>query len=105
LPLGESRAFDLAGPEALTHRTLVTRAAALHRRTPLLVPIPLSLVRAFAALLERFSSNPPLTPAMLEVLQHDDRIDDHAGAEMLGLRLTPVDEMLRRYVGPEVHEA
>ena len=38
---------------------------------------------------------------MLEVLQHDDDIDPGPALALLGIELTPLDDTLRRYVGPE----
>jgi NADH dehydrogenase len=94
-------ALDLGGPECLTHRELVMRAAALYGSRPRIVPIPLPLARAAVALLERALPDPPVTRAMFDILQHDDRVDEAKCCERLGLRLTPLDETLRRYVGPE----
>ena len=54
----------------------------------------------FAAVVERLLANPPVTSAMLEVLQHDDRIDEATSCEQLGITLRPLDETLRSYVGP-----
>lgn len=96
-----SRALDLAGPEALQQRELVTRVAALHGRRPRILPIPVGLARGLAALAARWIADPPVTPAMLEVLEHDDRIDPKPAFDELGLTPTPLDETLRRYTGPE----
>ena len=101
LPELADRVFDLGGPECLSHRDLVLRAAALYGKLPHVIPVPLALVRSFAALGERLSKDPPLTRAMLEVLQHDDRVDALAASTPLGIELTPLDETLRRYVGPD----
>jgi uncharacterized protein YbjT (DUF2867 family) len=98
-------ALDLAGPESLSQRDLVLRAAALYGRTPRIIPIPLVLVRSFAAVAERILANPPLTRAMLDVLEQNDRIDPAPACEQLGLRLTPLDETLRRTVGPGTEAA
>jgi hypothetical protein len=38
---------------------------------------------------------------MLEVLEHDDRIDPRPCCERLGLTLTPLDETLRRCLREE----
>lgn len=92
-------ALDLGGPESLTHRDLVLRAAALYGRAPRIVPVPRWLVRGFAALVER-AADPPLTRAMLGVLEHDDRVDPGPACQRLGLSLTPLDTTLRRCVGP-----
>jgi NADH dehydrogenase len=93
--------LDLAGPESLTHRELVSRAAKLIAREPRFLPIPLAVASLFARLAERFADDPPLTPAMLEVLEHDDRIDPSPACARLGLTLTPLDETLRRCLQEE----
>ncbi|MGI9430885.1 MAG: NAD(P)H-binding protein [Myxococcota bacterium] len=93
---GESQALDLAGPESLPSHELVRRAAALLGTSPRTVPIPLGLVRFAAACFERFSADPPLTRAMLGVLEHDDAIDPGPACRALGIELTPLDVSLRR---------
>jgi uncharacterized protein YbjT (DUF2867 family) len=99
---GESMTLDLAGPEQLSQRELIARAAAvLGREGPRIVGIPIGFARVFAALMARISANPPITPAMFEILQHDDRVDQGASCQRLGLTLTPLDETLRFCVGPE----
>ena len=92
----ESHVFDLAGPEPLAHRELVGRvAAALGVEGPRVIPIPRFAVGTFASLAEHILANPPLTKAMLGVLEHDDEIDPAPAAASLGLELTPLDETLR----------
>lgn len=93
--------LDLGGPECLSHRELVTRAAALWGRVPRGIPVPLWLVRGALSLLERLSSRPPMNTAMFDILQHDDRTDPGVARERLGIELTPLSETLRRCVGPE----
>ncbi len=88
-------ALDLGGPECLSHRELVARAAAcLGCSTPSILPMPLLAARAFAQLASRLSANPPITPAMLGVLQHDDRLENATAPERLGIALTPLDDTL-----------
>lgn len=95
---GRHYAFDLAGPESLSRRALTERAATLAGRRVQCLSIPLAPALAAARLLERWFANPPVTAAMLGVLDHDDCIDaQHAAAE-LGIRLTGLDEMLARCV-------
>lgn len=96
-PALAGQALDLAGPESLSRRELIRRAAALTGGAPpRIVPIPLPLVRGFAALAERFLADPPITTAMLGVLEHDDRVDPTSACRALGVELTPLDETLRR---------
>ena len=97
----EDRQFDLGGPESLTHRDLIQRAGQLYGRTPRVLPIPLTLTRFFVGILERIGKNPPITRAMFDILQHDDQIDSMPCCRELGISLTPLDETLGSYVGPE----
>ncbi len=101
----EGARLDLAGPESLAHRALLRRAAALFGARPRVVRVPLAAARGAAWLLERALANPPLTRPMLEVLEHDDRVDPRPAAERLGIALTPLDATLRRTVGPEAGSA
>lgn len=88
--------FLLAGPESLSRRQLIERAAALLDVRPHIVSLPRALGMALAFVMEKSSANPPLTRAMLGVLDHDDDVDSTAAAQRLGVVLTPLDEMLRR---------
>ncbi len=90
----ERMALDLAGPESLSHRALVEQIAALLGRRPRILPLPLALARALAFGFERISAEPPLTRAMLGVLEHDDCIDPRPAARRLGLELTPLARTL-----------
>jgi NADH dehydrogenase len=94
--------LDLAGPESLSHRELVRRAAELHGAKPRVLPVPRFVPFAAAALFEAVSKDPPITRAMLGVLDHDDSVDPVAAARRLGITLTPLAETLRRCVGPEM---
>jgi len=97
----QSHDFQLGGPETLSHRDLVLRAAALYDHVPRIRALPLVIAKLFASLMNRVSANPPITPSMLGVLQHDDEIDSSHAVALLGLQLTPLDETLARYIGPE----
>ena len=57
--------------------------------------MPLGLARAFAFVAERLLADPPLTTAMLGVLEHDDDIDPEPARARLGIELTPLDDALR----------
>jgi hypothetical protein len=88
--------LELAGPESLSRRALTRRAAALLGRHARIVSLPLGVGHAAAWLLERLSDDPPVTRAMLGVLDHDDRIDPLPAATALGITLTPLDDTLQR---------
>lgn len=87
---------ELAGPLSLTRRALIRRAGELTGHRPRSLSIPLGIGIAAAFLLELISSNPPVTRAMLRVLDHDDEIDSTEAVSRLGIELTPLDEMLIR---------
>ena len=47
------------------------------------------------SVLESVSKSPPMTVAMLEVLDHDDRVDPQSACDALGFdQLTSLDQML-----------
>ena len=95
-----SAAHDLAGPESLARRELLARSARLWDNRPIVIPLPYALEYALAFTAEKLLANPPLTRAMLGVLDHDDDIDPKPACDRLGIQLTPLDETLRRCVGP-----
>ena len=92
-PDGPTGMIELAGPRSLTRRALISTASAAGTRT---VSLPLAFGHVLAWLLERMSRNPPVTRAMLGVLNHDDDIDPQPGAEALGIRLTSLADTLAR---------
>ena len=94
----DGRTFDLAGPESLSLRDLIVRAAVMLNHKPAIHSLPLALGLGFAGLLEMLLSDPPVTREMIKVLDHDDDIDPTPAASALGLTLTPLDETLKRCV-------
>ena len=105
LPGLERTAIDLAGPESLSREALVQRAAATIGRRVRCISLPLTPLLGAAWIAQRAMSNPPITVAMLGVLDHDDCIDPAAAAAQLGIRLTALDEMLRRCVRRDANHA
>ena len=94
-------ALDLAGPESLTHRELLQRTAALLGFSVSVRSIPLVAARFAALLAEKLRADPPITRAMLGVLQQDDDVDTSRACSLLGIELTPLDEVLRRCFAQE----
>jgi uncharacterized protein YbjT (DUF2867 family) len=94
-----ARTYDLAGPESLSRTSLIHRAARVLGRRTRVLSLPLAWGLWLALLMEKVSANPPLTRAMLGVLDHDDRIDTQQAVDALGLTLTSLDETLRRCLG------
>jgi NADH dehydrogenase len=93
--------LDLAGPESLTQREFIERAARLFGNRPHVVSIPAALLLFIAGLAERFLANPPMTKSALEVILADDDVDPEPARQKLGIELTSLDEILRRCVGPQ----
>jgi len=88
--------LELAGPESLSHRALVERAAAVLGTQVSIGSVPAALANAFAWVAERTSADPPITRAMLGVLEHDDAIDPEPARAKLGIAATPLDTALRQ---------
>lgn len=86
--------FELAGAESLPRRALIRRAArVLGTAGPVVLPLPIGIGMMLAGVLERLS-NPPVTRAMLGVLDHDDAIDTTRACAAFGIELTPLDETI-----------
>jgi NADH dehydrogenase len=98
---GRHLALDAGGPECLSHRNLVLRAARLWNNEPRIRSIPTGLVRFGVTCLESVRRNPPITLAMFDILQHDDRVDTDVFCNTLGVELTPLDTSLSDLIGPE----
>jgi NADH dehydrogenase len=98
-------ALDLAGPESLSRRELLLRTARLWGSHPIPIPLPYALEHAMAFAFEMLFPDPPLTRAMLGVLDHDDEIDPKPACDELGIELTPLGETLLRCVGPGSEQA
>ncbi len=90
---GPTGILELAGPRSLTRRELIAAASEVGTRV---VSLPVGLGYALAGLASRLLANPPLTRDMLEILDHDDRVDPEPAANALGIRLTSLAETLAR---------
>ena len=89
--------IDLGGPEVLSRKQLSERAAAVLGNSHTSLSLPLWLGLGLASIFETVMSNPPVTRAMLEVLDHDDNVDSTSALSKLGLSsLTSLDETLKR---------
>lgn len=91
---GFSGTLELAGPESLSRRELVRRAGVVVGRRPRIISLPLAAGWFIAWLLEVTMSDPPMTRTMLGLLDHDDCVDPSQACQVLGIELTPLDEML-----------
>lgn len=93
---GGNEVIELAGPECVTRRELIVRAGRLLGCRPWVLSLPWAAGMAMAGLVERLMSAPPVTRAMLGVLDHDDCIDPAPACARLGLELTPLNDTLGR---------
>ena len=100
LESSENLSLDVGGPETLSHRDLVLRSAKLWNNEPQIGSLPTSLARFVVSVLEKVLSNPPVTRAMFDILQHDDQINPDVVREKLGVELTPLDQTLADHIGP-----
>ncbi len=98
---GQDLSLDAGGPECLSHRNLVLRAARHWNNEPRIRSIPLPLARFAVTCLEKILKDPPITRAMFDILQHDDRVDPDHFCRILGIELTPLDTTLSDLIGPE----
>ena len=92
-PDGPTGVVELAGPRTLSRRDLVAAASTVGTRT---VSLPLWIGLALAGIMESVSRNPPVTRAMLGVLDHDDDIDPEPASAALGIELTSLEQTLAR---------
>jgi len=94
------RTLDLAGPESLSRAQLIRRAGQCFSNEPSVISLPISLGYSMAFLFELAGSSPPVTRAMLGVLDHDDNIDNAAALRELGIELTSLDDTLQAVLLP-----
>jgi uncharacterized protein YbjT (DUF2867 family) len=88
--------IDLGGPEVLSRAELSRRAGQVFGRAVTVRSLPIAMGKLLAVVLQALLANPPITPAMLEILDHDDNVDNAHAFATLGLTgLTGLDEMLR----------
>ena len=88
----------LAGPTSLTREKLVMKAAKQLGVKVKVFSLPLFLGYTLARICGMLFSHPPITWAMLGVLDHDDDIDPLPSSKELGINLTALDEMLEETI-------
>ncbi len=74
-PLAAGHDYDLAGPEPLSLRELISQAAAAVGRSPRLMSVPLAPAVAALGLYERIATRPRLTAEQLRRLGEDKAFD------------------------------
>jgi NADH dehydrogenase len=82
-PATHGRTFELGGPEVLTWRDLIDRIGAAVGKHKLVLPMPVELMRAGAALLDRFAFF-PVTRDQLTMLVEGNTADPAALEALIG---------------------
>jgi uncharacterized protein YbjT (DUF2867 family) len=90
----DNQSLELAGPESMTRRSLIQRAARSLGNSVSVVSLPVAIRMGIAFLFEKLLGNPPVTRAMLGVLDHDDEIDVAEACDLLNISLTGLDQVL-----------
>lgn len=92
--------LDLAGPESMSRRALLQRTANCMGSTTKVVGLPVTLGFVVAWIMQTLLSNPPLTTAMLGVLDHDDDIDPQPALQALQLSsVQNIEEIVGQLLG------
>jgi NADH dehydrogenase len=89
------RVLDLVGPESLPMSEIVRRGARIRGTRPRVVPVPAGVLKIVLRLMRRLVPA-SLSPDVIDVMQTDVRLDPKPAAEVLGIRLTPLDDTIRR---------
>jgi NADH dehydrogenase len=90
----DARVLTLAGTESLSRSALIKRAGTYFDNQPKVISLPMWLGMLMAGLLEALMSNPPVSRAMLGVLDHDDDVDVSEAVGVLGIKLTDLNTTL-----------
>ena len=91
--------YDVGGPDAVSMLELIDAvAAAIGRRPPLKVHVPIGLMRPVARLLHRFPGF-PISPDQLIMLEEENICDPGPFFATFGLTPIPLAEGLRRVLG------
>ncbi|MDA2934251.1 NAD(P)H-binding protein [Acidobacteria bacterium AH-259-D05] len=93
LNVAKNRTLELAGPVALPHRQIITRAAHLSGREIRISSIPKGLVRTVLAIRHSIAAA-GFSPDALEVITVDTKLDPAPAAAEVGIQLTGLDEMI-----------
>ncbi len=96
------RTLELAGPETLSHRQMILRAAHLLGHRIRISSIPKGLVKTALAIRQRMAPA-GFSPDVLEVITADTKLDPNPVAAELGIELTGLDEMIQHSLETE-HE-
>ena len=94
-PQARNCVLDLVGPESLPMRELVRRGARLRGARLRVVPLPTGPLKLLLALRNRFTRG-GLSPGVIDVMQSDVSMDPRPAAHALGIKLSNLDDTIRR---------
>lgn len=89
------RSFNVAGPNAMTFRALVSRVTAAMDKRRLLVPVPLAPIIGLVRLYERVARHPRIKAEQFERLAEDKIFDNTPASEAFGFSPRSFDEGIR----------
>ncbi len=92
--------FEIGGPETLSMRQVIARALRIAGIRRPILPGPALLLKLAAAPLTLLPA-PPLTPDAVDFINQPATVDLGPLMERMPRRLTPLDEGLATYLGPE----
>lgn len=97
-PEAAGRIYELGGPKAYSFKALLTYLLSVTGRRRLLLPLPMSIARLQANVLQ-YLPEPPLTPDQLELLKRDNVLSGQApGLADLGIAPTPMEVVVPQYL-------
>ena len=97
IPAGINQTYDLGGPEPLTLDQLARAVQNVMGKTRTLVHLPVAFAKLVAGLLSMLP-RPPLSPAAVDFILMQEKIDPGPAEKAFGLRFEDVETALRRYV-------
>lgn len=100
LDAARDQVFEIGGPETLTMRGIIARTLRVAGLRRPILPGPTPLIKLAAVPLSLLPE-PPLTPAAVDFINQPATVDLGPLLERLPRRLTPLDEGLATYLGPD----
>ena len=91
--------YAIGGPAPLTLRQMVERVLVAMHEHRVLIDVPVGILRPLVALAARVLPNPPVTPALLDLLDVDNAVSDNAITRTFGITPTPFAPEELRYLG------
>jgi NADH dehydrogenase len=98
-PGADRQVFDIGGPETMPMREVIYRALKAAGLTRPIVPGPTPLIKLAVAPLGLLPQ-PPMTPSAIDFINQPAEVDIKPLLERMPRRLTPLDEGLATYLGP-----